>query len=93
MSLRRPGVSTTTSTVDMVPSAVPPERPDTCELICVGLAAVLSVMNVCLKVWDLRKGSAIMDVKHHEDYISDITVDQARRTLLTARLDPEGLGS
>lgn len=31
-----------------------------------------------------------MDVKHHEDYISDITVDQARRILLTARLDPEG---
>lgn len=54
------------------------------------LAVTLSVMNVCLKVWDLRKGSAIMDVKHHEDYISDITVDQARRILLTARLEPEG---
>ncbi|XP_056884001.1 WD repeat-containing protein 55 [Takifugu flavidus] len=40
-----------------------------------------------LKVWDLRKGSAIMDVKHHEDYISDITVDQARRILLTASGD------
>lgn len=38
-----------------------------------------------LKVWDMRKGTAIMDLKHHEDYISDITVDQAKRILLTAR--------
>lgn len=28
---------------------------------------------------------AIMDLKHHEDYISDITVDQAKRILLTVR--------
>ncbi|XP_070710384.1 WD repeat-containing protein 55 [Pempheris klunzingeri] len=40
-----------------------------------------------LKVWDMRKGSAIMDVKHHEDYISDIAVDQAKRILLTASGD------
>lgn len=46
----------------------------------------LTLVNVCLKVWDMRKGTAIMDVRHHQDYISDMTVDQARRTLLTARL-------
>ncbi|KAM9425636.1 WD repeat-containing protein 55 [Pholidichthys leucotaenia] len=40
-----------------------------------------------LKVWDMRKGSAIMDLKHHDDYISDITVDQAKRILLTASGD------
>ncbi|XP_039865817.1 WD repeat-containing protein 55 [Simochromis diagramma] len=40
-----------------------------------------------LKVWDMRKGTAIMDLKHHEDYISDITVDQAKRILLTASGD------
>lgn len=43
-------------------------------------------MDVSLKVWDMRKGTSIMDMRHHQDYISDITVDQARRTLLTARL-------
>lgn len=42
-------------------------------------------MNVCLKVWDMRKGTATMDVRHHQDYISDMTVDVAGRTLLTAR--------
>ncbi|KAI3375724.1 hypothetical protein L3Q82_003728 [Scortum barcoo] len=40
-----------------------------------------------LKVWDMRKGTAIMDLKHHEDYISDIAVDQAKRILLTASGD------
>ncbi|XP_037533156.1 WD repeat-containing protein 55 [Nematolebias whitei] len=40
-----------------------------------------------LKVWDMRRGTAIMDLKHHEDYISDITVDQAKRILLTASGD------
>ncbi|XP_028813754.1 WD repeat-containing protein 55 [Denticeps clupeoides] len=40
-----------------------------------------------LKVWDLRSGLAFMDLKHHEDYISDIAVDQAKRTLLTASGD------
>ncbi|XP_051800311.1 WD repeat-containing protein 55 [Acanthochromis polyacanthus] len=40
-----------------------------------------------LKVWDMRKGTSIMDLKHHEDYISDITVDQAKRILLTASGD------
>ncbi|XP_070849123.1 WD repeat-containing protein 55 [Chaetodon trifascialis] len=40
-----------------------------------------------LKVWDMRKGTAIMDLKHHDDYISDIAVDQAKRILLTASGD------
>ncbi|XP_029381928.1 WD repeat-containing protein 55 [Echeneis naucrates] len=40
-----------------------------------------------LKVWDMRKGTAIMDLKHHEDYISDITVDQNKKILLTASGD------
>nr|XP_019968462.1 PREDICTED: WD repeat-containing protein 55 [Paralichthys olivaceus] len=40
-----------------------------------------------LKVWDMRQGMAIMDLKHHEDYISDIAVDQAKRILLTASGD------
>ncbi|KAG7236309.1 hypothetical protein INR49_001225, partial [Caranx melampygus] len=39
-----------------------------------------------LKVWDMRKGTAIMDLKHHEDYIGDIAVDQAKRILLTASI-------
>jgi len=38
-----------------------------------------------LKVWDLRKGTSFMDLKHHEDYISDIAIDQAKKTLLTSR--------
>ncbi|KAK7910033.1 hypothetical protein WMY93_014717 [Mugilogobius chulae] len=40
-----------------------------------------------LKVWDMRKGTSIMDLKHHDDYISWITVDQAKRILLTASGD------
>ncbi|XP_068612043.1 WD repeat-containing protein 55 [Brachionichthys hirsutus] len=40
-----------------------------------------------LKVWDMRKGVAVMDLTHHEDYISDIAVDQAKRILLTASGD------
>ncbi|XP_030287084.1 WD repeat-containing protein 55 [Sparus aurata] len=40
-----------------------------------------------LKVWDMRKGTDIMDLKQHEDYISDIAVDQAKRILLTASGD------
>lgn len=38
-----------------------------------------------LKVWDMRRGTSFMDLKQHEDYISDITIDQNKRTLLTAR--------
>ncbi|XP_029932239.1 WD repeat-containing protein 55 [Myripristis murdjan] len=40
-----------------------------------------------LKVWDMRKGTSVMDLKHHDDYISDITVDQNKRILLTASGD------
>lgn len=38
-----------------------------------------------VQVWDMRKGTAFMDLKQHQDYISDITVDSAKRILLTAR--------
>ncbi|KAL6470467.1 hypothetical protein MHYP_G00215860 [Metynnis hypsauchen] len=40
-----------------------------------------------LKVWDMRKGTSFMSLKHHEDYISDIAVDQAKKTLLTSSGD------
>lgn len=40
-----------------------------------------------LKVWDLRKGTSFMDLKHHEDYISEIAVDQAKKILLTSSGD------
>ncbi|XP_062300866.1 WD repeat-containing protein 55 [Scomber scombrus] len=40
-----------------------------------------------LKVWDMRKGTSIMEEKQHEDYISDIAVDQAKRILLTSSGD------
>uniref|UniRef100_H3C7M6 WD repeat-containing protein 55 n=1 Tax=Tetraodon nigroviridis TaxID=99883 RepID=H3C7M6_TETNG len=40
-----------------------------------------------LKVWDMRKGTAVMDERQHQDYISDMAVDQAKRTLLTASGD------
>ena len=33
----------------------------------------------------MRKGEAFMDLKQHDDYISDIAVDQAKRILLTTR--------
>lgn len=44
-----------------------------------------NILCLCLKLWDMRKGTSIMDLKHHEDYISDIAVDQAKRILLTTR--------
>jgi len=40
-----------------------------------------------LKVWDMRKGTAIMDMKHHEDFISEIAVDNAKKILLTSSGD------
>lgn len=40
-----------------------------------------------LKLWDLRRGTSFMDLKHHEDYISEIAIDQAKRTLLTSSGD------
>lgn len=38
-----------------------------------------------LKLWDMRKSTSFMSLKHHEDYISDITADPMKRTLLTSR--------
>ena len=38
-----------------------------------------------LKVWDMRKGTAFMELKQHDDYISGIAIDQAKKTLLTTR--------
>ncbi|KAJ8348319.1 hypothetical protein SKAU_G00269080 [Synaphobranchus kaupii] len=40
-----------------------------------------------LKVWDMRKGTAFMDLKHHEDYISGMAIDQAKKILLTSSGD------
>uniref|UniRef100_A0A3B3ZJC6 WD repeat-containing protein 55 n=1 Tax=Periophthalmus magnuspinnatus TaxID=409849 RepID=A0A3B3ZJC6_9GOBI len=40
-----------------------------------------------VKVWDMRRGTSILDLKHHDDYISSITVDQAKRILLSASGD------
>ncbi|XP_069784470.1 WD repeat-containing protein 55 [Narcine bancroftii] len=40
-----------------------------------------------LKVWDLRKETAFMEMKNHDDYISDITIDQKKKILLTASGD------
>ncbi|XP_053096355.1 WD repeat-containing protein 55 isoform X2 [Pangasianodon hypophthalmus] len=40
-----------------------------------------------LKVWDMRKSTSFMSLKHHEDYISDIVADPAKRTLLTSSGD------
>ncbi|KAF5898403.1 rab proteins geranylgeranyltransferase component A 2-like, partial [Clarias magur] len=40
-----------------------------------------------VKVWDMRKGTSFMSLKHHEDFISDIAVDSAKRTLLTSSGD------
>ncbi|XP_035291265.1 WD repeat-containing protein 55 isoform X2 [Anguilla anguilla] len=40
-----------------------------------------------LKVWDMRKGTAFMDLKHHEDYISGLAIDQTKKILLTSSGD------
>ncbi|XP_056372697.1 WD repeat-containing protein 55 isoform X3 [Hyla sarda] len=40
-----------------------------------------------LKLWDLRRGTAFMEMKNHEDYISDMTIDQNKKMLLTASGD------
>uniref|UniRef100_A0A3B1JFJ7 WD repeat-containing protein 55 n=1 Tax=Astyanax mexicanus TaxID=7994 RepID=A0A3B1JFJ7_ASTMX len=40
-----------------------------------------------LNVWDLRKGTSFMSLKHHEDFISGIAVDQAKKILLTSSGD------
>uniref|UniRef100_A0A8D0HE57 WD repeat-containing protein 55 n=1 Tax=Sphenodon punctatus TaxID=8508 RepID=A0A8D0HE57_SPHPU len=40
-----------------------------------------------MKVWDLRKGSAIMEMKEHEEYISDMAIDENKKFLLTTSGD------
>ncbi|NXC49780.1 WDR55 protein, partial [Penelope pileata] len=40
-----------------------------------------------LKVWDLRKGCAVLEAQQHEDYVSAMAVDGAGRMLLTASGD------
>ncbi|XP_068133908.1 WD repeat-containing protein 55 isoform X2 [Hyperolius riggenbachi] len=40
-----------------------------------------------LKVWDLRRGTAFMEMKNHEEYISDMVIDQNKKILLTASGD------
>ncbi|XP_078054177.1 WD repeat-containing protein 55 [Mustelus asterias] len=40
-----------------------------------------------LKVWDLRKETSFMEMKNHDDYISDITIDQNKKILLTTSGD------
>ncbi|XP_021266047.1 WD repeat-containing protein 55 [Numida meleagris] len=40
-----------------------------------------------LKVWDLRKGSAVLEARQHEEYISALAVDGAGKILLTASGD------
>ncbi|XP_066481276.1 WD repeat-containing protein 55 [Tiliqua scincoides] len=40
-----------------------------------------------LKVWDLRKGTSIMEMKQHEEYISDMAIDGNKKLLLTTSGD------
>ncbi|XP_060628655.2 WD repeat-containing protein 55 [Anolis sagrei] len=40
-----------------------------------------------LKVWDLRKGTSIMEAKEHEEYISGMVVDGNKKLLLTTSGD------
>ncbi|XP_010169257.1 WD repeat-containing protein 55, partial [Antrostomus carolinensis] len=40
-----------------------------------------------LKVWDLRKGDAILEARQHEEYISAMAVDGNGKILLTASGD------
>lgn len=38
-----------------------------------------------LKVWDLRRGTAFMEMKQHEEYISGMAIDHDKKILLTTR--------
>ncbi|KAG8439105.1 hypothetical protein GDO86_005352 [Hymenochirus boettgeri] len=40
-----------------------------------------------LKVWDIRRGTSFMEMKNHEDYISDMVIDQNKKMLLTTSGD------
>lgn len=41
----------------------------------------------CLKLWDLRTKTAVMDMKENEDYISDLAVDDQQKFLLATSGD------
>ncbi|KAM4676701.1 WD repeat-containing protein 55 [Discoglossus pictus] len=43
--------------------------------------------NGMLKVWDLRRDVAFMEMKNHEEYISGMVIDQNKKMLLTASGD------
>ncbi|XP_020860841.1 WD repeat-containing protein 55 [Phascolarctos cinereus] len=40
-----------------------------------------------IRLWDQRKESPIMDLRHHEEYIADMALDSAKKMLLTASGD------
>ncbi|XP_074865615.1 WD repeat-containing protein 55 [Carettochelys insculpta] len=40
-----------------------------------------------VKVWDLRRGSAVMALREHEEYISGMAVDENKKLLLTTSGD------
>lgn len=46
-----------------------------------------------VKVWDLRRGSAILEARQQEEYISAMTVDGNGKLLLTARYRRGFMGS
>ncbi|XP_019361549.1 PREDICTED: WD repeat-containing protein 55 [Gavialis gangeticus] len=43
--------------------------------------------NGMLKVWDLRKGTAFMEMQQHEEYISGMAIDENKKLLLTTSGD------
>uniref|UniRef100_F6UBN3 WD repeat-containing protein 55 n=1 Tax=Xenopus tropicalis TaxID=8364 RepID=F6UBN3_XENTR len=43
--------------------------------------------NGMLKVWDLRRDTSFMEMKNHEEYISDMAIDENKKMLLTASGD------
>eukprot|EP00079_Xenopus_tropicalis_P023035 XP_012815119.1 PREDICTED: protein transport protein Sec24A-like isoform X2 [Xenopus tropicalis] len=38
----------------------------------------------CLLLWDLRRDTPVMEMKNHEEYISDMAIDENKKMLLTA---------
>ena len=38
-----------------------------------------------IRLWDQRKEGPLMDMRQHEEYIADMTLDPAKKLLLTAR--------
>ncbi|XP_030068289.1 WD repeat-containing protein 55 isoform X1 [Microcaecilia unicolor] len=43
--------------------------------------------NGVLKVWDLRRDIAFLEMKNHDDYISDMLIDKNKKMLLTTSGD------